>query len=140
MAMGRPPKYRDEFVDELVEYCAEGYSLTAFAGHIGVARSTINEWMAQHADFSEAVSRAKNMRAAWWEARARDVAMNGGPGGQATMVIFGLKNHAPEDFSDKTQHEHTGKDGGPIELSLEARQAATKAILDAAFGPEEKSE
>lgn len=33
-----------------------------------------------------------------------------------TMSIFMLKNRLPEQYKDKREHEHTGKDGGPIEL------------------------
>jgi hypothetical protein len=62
---------------------------------------------AQHDEFSEAVNRAKAKRARWWEEQALAVAQSGGPGGQATMVIFGLKNHAPEDYKDKTEQEIT---------------------------------
>src|SRR5580704_1785114 len=116
MPAGRPTAYLPEYVDKVVEFCGEGFSLTAFAGEIGVCRDTISEWCRQHAEFSAAVSRAKAMRARWWEDRAREIALNGGPGGQATMVIFGLKNHAPEDFKEVTRQEHTGKDGGPIEV------------------------
>lgn len=139
MSLGRPSKYRDEYAEEVVAFCADGYSLTAFAGSIDVARSTINEWIEQHPAFSEAVSRAKNKRALWWEDRARNVAMEGGPGGQATMVIFGLKNHAPEDFSDKQVHEHGGPNGGPINVAqtIEIKQAAAKALFDATFGTKE---
>lgn len=115
MPAGRPSLYSHAYAEEVLTFCGEGYSLTAFAGEIGVARSTINEWMDAHPEFSEAVNRAKAKRARWWEDKARKVADEGGPGGQATMVIFGLKNHAPDDFRDKTEHEHTGANGGPLE-------------------------
>jgi hypothetical protein len=137
MPAGRPTDYLEEFAERVETFCADGYSLTAFAGEIGVARSTINEWMAQHVEFSEAVSRAKAKRARWWEDRAREIAQNGGPGGQATMVIFGLKNHAPDDFKEVTRQEHTGKDGGPIETqSLTPEQRAKDAVrlIDETFG------
>ena len=137
MPAGRPTDYLEEFAERVETFCADGYSLTAFAGEIGVARSTINEWMAQHAEFSEAVSRAKAKRARWWEDRAREIAQNGGPGGQATMVIFGLKNHAPDDFKEVTRQEHTGRDGGPIETqSLTPEQRAEQAVrlVDEIFG------
>lgn len=111
MPAGRPSLYKDEFVERVVEFCAQGYSLTGFAGEIGVDRDTISEWCSRHQEFSVACKRAKALRARWWEDRARAVASDGGPGGQATMVIFGLKNHAPEDYSDRLKHEHTGADG-----------------------------
>ena len=131
---GRPSKYSPAYVEEVVTFCAQGYSLTAFAGSIGVTRSSINEWAGEHPEFSEAVNRAKAKRAAWWEERARQVALEGGPGGQATMVIFGLKNHAPEDYREISRTEHTGKDGGAIELSVDERRKAVVALMDEAFG------
>ena len=114
MSGGRPSKYSPAYCEEVITFCDQGYSLTAFAGEIGVARSTINEWIEQFPAFSEAVNRAKAKRARWWEGQARNVAAEGGQGGRATMVIFGLKNHAPEDFRDKTEHELSGKDGAPL--------------------------
>lgn len=134
MPAGRPSLYRGAYCEEVVNFCAQGYSLTGFAGEIGVARQTITEWCEVHPEFSVAVQRAKAKRARWWEDNARNVAQNGGPGGQATMVIFGLKNHAPEDYSETTKHELMGKDGAPIAMSIEDKREAARAILDAAFG------
>jgi len=130
MPAGRPTLYRDEFADRVIAFCADGYSLTAFAGEIGVARSTVTEWCAQHPEFSVAVSRAKAMRARWWEDRAREIALKGGPGGQATMVIFGLKNHAAEDFAETLKQEHIVKTEGP---SAEERVAKAQRRLDEVF-------
>ena len=137
MPAGRPSDYQEEYAERVVTFCADGYSLTAFAGEIGVARSTINEWMAVYVEFSEAVSRAKAKRARWWEDRAREIAQKGGPGGQATMVIFGLKNHAADDFKEVTRQEHTGRHGDPIETqSLTPEQRAEQAVrlVDEIFG------
>jgi hypothetical protein len=56
---GRTSDYRQQYCHQLQEFMRAGFSLTAFAGHIGVAPSTINVWMGAHPEFSEAVSRAK---------------------------------------------------------------------------------
>src|SRR5712691_10214070 len=105
---GAPTLYRSEYVARVIAFCAEGYSLTGFAGEIGVCRDTIAEWANVHAEFGYACRHAKAARARWWEEQARQIALKGGPGGQAVMVIFGLKNHAPEDYSDRQTHEHSG--------------------------------
>lgn len=131
MAGGRPSKYQPAYCEEVVNFCAEGYSLTAFAGEIGVDRDSITEWAKVYPEFSLAVKRAKAKRARWWEDRGRKIAEEGGPGGQATMVIFGLKNHAPDDYSDKVQHEHSGPNGGPIDIAVRQQRAAE--MIDAAF-------
>ena len=120
--MGRPTKYSDEYAEHVVAFCRDGFSLTAFAAEIGVARSTINEWGEQHPEFSEALSRAKAVCAKWWEERAREVALKGGPGGQATMVVFALRNLNSDDFKEVERREHTGANGGPIATTVEAQQ------------------
>lgn len=92
-----------------------GLSLGAVAGIIGVARSTINEWMEQHAEFSEAVSRAKAKRLLHWEETALNVAKAGGGPGAATMIVFGLKNMGGDEWSDTTKTEVSGPGGKPIQ-------------------------
>ena len=137
MPAGRPTDYLEEFAERVETFCADGYSLTAFAGEIGFCRATINNWCGEFPEFLEAVNRAKAARARWWEERAREIAQKGGPGGQATMVIFGLKNHAPDDFKEVTRQEHTGKDGGPIATQiLTPEQKAEQAVrlIDETFG------
>lgn len=87
----------------------EGASLTSFAAEIGVARSTINEWIGAHKDFSESVQNGKAACAAWWEKLGRE----GAQGGQVnpTLVIFGLKNMAADDWRDRRDIDHTSSDG-----------------------------
>jgi hypothetical protein len=71
---------------------------------------------------------AKAKRALWWEQRAIHVAQYSGPSGRATMVIFGLKNLAPEDYRDKSELEHKGK-LQVAKMTAEER-AAEQAELD----------
>lgn len=111
---GRPSKYEPRFCDEVEKAMGAGYSLTSFAHVIGVARSTINEWMANFPEFSEAVSRAKAARLHRWETLALRVAEKGGGPGTATVIVFGLKNMGGDEWSDKQQLEHTGPGGGAI--------------------------
>ena len=114
-AGGRPSKYDPAFCDLVVETMRTGLSLTAFAGEIGVARSTINEWMDAHPEFSEAVSRAKASRLLHWERAALNVAVRGGGPGTATVIVFGLKNMGGDEWSDTTKTEVSGPGGRPIQ-------------------------
>lgn len=107
----RPTDYRVEYCEEVVKAGDEGYSLTAFAGKIGVARSTIIGWAQRFPEFAIACDVAKAKRAQWWEARLREVGARGGNPGQSPVVIFGVKNTAPEDWRDSTQIDHTSSDG-----------------------------
>lgn len=102
MPAGRPSTYKPAYCDEVINHCATGASLTSFAAEIGVARSTINKWMEDNPEFSEAVHKAKAKCAAWWERRGQQIALEGGGPGAATLVIFGLKNMGKEDWTERT--------------------------------------
>ena len=110
--MARPTKYEQRFCEEVVEHMKDGASLTSFAAEINVARSTINEWMDANPEFSEAVKRGKAKCAAWWEKQGRSGA-TGNKDINPTLVIFGLKNMAAEDWREKQEIDHTTK-GEPI--------------------------
>lgn len=124
---GAPIKYRPEYCEEIVEFCAQGFSLTAFAGKIRVARSTIQEWCKNFPEFGDACQAAKAAAAFKWEERAGRVGENGGGPGTAQIVIFNLRNFASDDFKDKVSHEHSGPDGQPmrtITTAMTAKEAA----------------
>ncbi len=69
----------------------------------------------------------------FWEKILVDVAKEAK--GNATAAIFGLKNRASDDWSDKQHHEHTGKDGGPmvhVDGTVEAARRIAFLLRDAA--------
>jgi hypothetical protein len=108
---GRPSKYDPSYCQAVIEAGKQGFSLTAFAGSIGVCRDTISEWMKVHDEFSVAVKH---------HAAARTYSLEGDllqaeTGPRVTSRIFALKNAAPYEWRDKQDLELTGKDGGPIE-------------------------
>lgn len=101
-ARGRPTKYKPAYCNEVIETMATGLSLTAFAGLIGVARSTINEWMENHPDFSEATRVGKAKRTL-----ALEKGMLSAESGPAvTARMFALKNADPEEWREKQHIEH----------------------------------
>jgi len=105
MTAGRPTTYKSEYCQMIIDHMSEGASITSFAAEINCARSTINEWMDKNPEFSEAVKVAKAKCAAWWERVGRQNAVEGG--GNATLVIFGLKNMSPDDWREKQEIDHT---------------------------------
>lgn len=120
---GRPTKYEPRFCDEVVADMAEGFSLTAFAGKIGVNRDTIDEWRKVHPEFSEACTRAKAHRLRFWEQTAINVAAKGTGGpGAATVITFGLKNMGDDEWRDKRELAHSFEN--LPESDLDAKLAA----------------
>jgi hypothetical protein len=124
MPAGRPSKYDPKFCDEAINFMQDGYSVTAFAGHIGVACSTVFKWAEEHPEFSDALKTAQALAAKWWEERLRTVAMTGD--GNATACIFGVKNRSSKEWKDKVEQEHTGPDGGPVQF-----QQVVRKVVDA---------
>ena len=126
MARGRPSKYRDKHCEEVIECLGEGHSITAFAGRIGVHRSTVFDWMNAHEEFAEAVKVGQAKAVEVWEDVLIKVAREGG--GNATAAIFGLKNRASDDWSDTVVNSHVGPDGGPVQVEELSDMEAARRI------------
>jgi hypothetical protein len=82
------------FSGDVIEAIAQGFSITAYAGKIGVDRTTIDEWRKRHPEFSLTISRAMAARLLFWEKCGL-----GGQSSRATMVIFGLKNMGGDEWA-----------------------------------------
>jgi len=109
MPAGRPSKYDPAFIDEVLPFMSQGYSTTALAGHLGVSRSTLYDWIDAHPEFRDAVKAGAAASAIWWEDCLRDNAQKGE--GNATSAIFGLKNRASDDWRDRKDVDLTSSDG-----------------------------
>ena len=134
---GRPPKYRDEFADQLVEYFNSPPTrevtvkdkngnettqvlpgvfptLARFAANIGVCRDTLHDWAtAKNPDGTQknpAFSDAYKRAKALQEANLVEGTMAGAY--NSTFAIFTAKNVLG--WRDKIEQEITGKDGGPL--------------------------
>ena len=127
---GRPSKYDPRYCEMVIEDMSKGYSLTAFAGLIGVNRDTIHEWTKEHPEFSEAVTRAKAARLRNWEDVAIKMRTNGGGPGGATITVFGLKNMGGDEWSDTQKLE--AKVESKVEHSADDSFADLVTALEAA--------
>jgi hypothetical protein len=110
--MGRPSKYDEAHCAVAESILAQGYSEAVLAGELGVCLDSITEWKNVHPEFSASVKRGRALGAKVWEDRLAKLADKGE--GNATGIIFGLKNRVPAEWRDKTEHEHGGPGGGPI--------------------------
>ncbi|NRA80154.1 MAG: hypothetical protein HRU18_18290 [Pseudoalteromonas sp.] len=106
-SVGRPTTYKPEYCKDAESFLAEGYSVAALAGHLNVVKSTIYEWKKTNEEFSNAVKRGQAKAVLFWEKQNIRLAQTGE--GNATSIIFGLKNRAPDEWRDKVETEHSGK-------------------------------
>jgi hypothetical protein len=134
---GRPPKYTDDFADQLIEYFntpptrevivkdKQGNettqvlpgvfpTLARFAANIGVCRDTLHDWStAKNPDGTyrhPAFSDAYKRAKALQEANLVEGTMAGAY--NSTFAIFTAKNVLG--WRDKIEQEITGKDGAPL--------------------------
>lgn len=134
---GRPSKYKPEYAEQMEEYFGveAGYDVevenskgvmqsvrhaadlptfAAFATKLGVHRETLLNWAGtgeegkpKHPEFFDAYKRAADHQ-------ERILVQNALKGGyQPSFAIFTAKNVLK--WRDKTDHEITGKDGGPLQ-------------------------
>lgn len=104
---GRPSTYNPAFCDQIVEFMGQGYSLTAFAGKIGVHRETLLNWAAEHPEFFDAVKRGKAARVM----KLEETLLKGETGPKVTSHIFALKNADPDEWKDKQEVGLSGSVG-----------------------------
>lgn len=114
MPAGRPTKYLPAFCEVVVALGEEGASKAEMCAELKIHHTTLEDWQEIHPEFSEAVKTALVLAQAWWERRGRKSTFNSS-GFNATSFIFNMKNRFPDDWSDMTRVEQTGKDGGPIQ-------------------------
>jgi hypothetical protein len=102
---GRPSEYLPEYCEAVIAFMAQGYSLTAFAGSIRVARDTVYEWIKAHSEFSDAVARARAARVQWLETKL----LRSRKGAETSAAVFALKNADPTEWRDVKHTEHSHK-------------------------------
>lgn len=130
--IGRPSVWSDAYCDEVISYMASGYSITAFAGMIGVSRETIYAWKREKPLFSDALTKAHAKRMLWWEERLKGLASDGT--GNAAAIIFALKNLSPEDWRDKHEIVQSGTITHTHGFNEEAMSAMSRDELEAFSG------
>jgi hypothetical protein len=65
-------EYKPEYPEMLVKHLAEGLSVSAFAGLVGVPRDTLYSWFMRYPEFDEARQRGLPMGLLFWEKIGRD--------------------------------------------------------------------
>ena len=111
---GRPTKYEEGIGLVVEERMSQGFSKTAAAGFIGVCKTTLDTWCAEHPDFLGAVKRGETKRTLFLE----ESLLKAPDGPTVTSRIFALKNAAPDEWREKQIVEHGGVGGNPIEVAV----------------------
>lgn len=93
--------------------------MAQIARALGVHRSQLYRWADEHEAFRDALSRARDFALAWWEDKAQAGIEK--PTSEFNAGLYGkvMSARFPEDYRDTSRHEHTGKDGDPIETKTQ---------------------
>lgn len=133
--MSRPEKWDDGYVRIAEHACRLGATDVEVADMLGVSVRTVYNWRSTKPEFSaalvvgkqsadERVERSLYSRALGYTHDAVKIFnANGAPlvvpyrehvAPDTTACIFWLKNRRPDEWRDKIQQEHTGKDGAAL--------------------------
>lgn len=130
MSIGRPTKYKPEYVKTARALAKLGATNAEMAEAFGVSLSTFNLWKVQHEAFSDAIKIGKDVadarvvdalyhRAMGFSHADTDIRVVDGAivetpiikhyAPDTTAAIFWLKNRRPEEWRDKHDLEHSGQ-------------------------------
>src|SRR4051812_40730282 len=101
---GRPTKYDSGMCDRVVALGRNGKSKAQIAAALGITRETVDCWISEKPEFSDAIKQARALALAWWEDKGQAGIDN--KSFNATAFIFQMKNRFREDYADR--QEHTG--------------------------------
>lgn len=143
--MGRPSKFKPEMIEQARKLATLGATDREIAAFFDISEMTLNRWKHENAEFCESLKVGKAQSDARVEQSLYRKAIGYTFDGEkvfqfqgqivrapvtehvppdTTACIFWLKNRRPEEWRDKVDHEHAGKDGGAIELNLTDRDRA----------------
>lgn len=137
MPAGRPTSYKPEYAEQAAKLCALGATDAELADFFSVTTVTIWRWQSAHVEFCNALKRGKEAaderverslyaRATGYTHDAVKIFMPAGAKKpvyakyqehvppDVTAQIFWLKNRRRDEWRDKQEHEHTGKDGAAL--------------------------
>lgn len=153
---GRPSSYKPEYVEQAEKLCALGATDVELADFFGVERTTIWRWSVANEDFCNALKAGKAAadervaQSLYHKAigytfdsvkiMTRSLGENAGSvieqvpfqehvPPDTTAAIFWLKNRRPQEWRDRREHEHTGKDGKDLVPEPADPARAAQALL-----------
>ena len=156
MPAGRPTKYKDEYVGLVYKFCLLGADDKDLARMFEVDEATINNWKIDHPEFFESLKAGKEEadaivaqklyhRATGYEHKDIQFATYQGEitdqveyvkhyPPDTTAAIFWLKNRQSAKWRDKTDHEVSGPNGGPIQVAAMSDDELEKRLAELAGG------
>jgi hypothetical protein len=104
--IGRPSLFLQEYSEQIIAFCADGYSIGAFAALKGVSRSSLYAWAHSHPEFMTALKVAQGMNQLKHEQRLNAAATDRTiTGPMVNATIYALKNTHSPDWSEAAHEQ-----------------------------------
>lgn len=122
--MGRPSSYTREIADAILDRLAAGESLRAICADDEMpGQTTVYRWLSERADFREQYARAREDQAETFASQIIDIADDESVPADSRRIRVDARKWVagklrPKVYGDKAAVEHSGPDGGPVEMSL----------------------
>lgn len=100
---------------KLLAKLATGASVAASAKAALVARSTYYEWRESDDEFARLADEAIETGTDILE----DSALKQAKTGNTALMVLLLKSRRPDKYKDRSEQQHTGKDGDPLKIVIE---------------------
>ena len=127
--VGRPTKYKPEYCEEVIRLGKEGKSIAQMAAFFDVDKASVFRWAEESDDFRTALARARVHSQNWWEDKAQQNLAS--RDFNAQLWLKSVASRFRDDYTERTQTEITGKDGGAVKVE-------TKTIDSRALTPEQR--
>lgn len=119
---GRPTKFSKELGDEICRMIGEGYSARSVCTDKSITLATLYRWLRENEEFKSQYDRAREDAADTLVDELMEIADTEDDVQRAKLKIDARKWVAsrmkPKSWGEKQQHEHSGPDGGPLEVSI----------------------
>ena len=129
--MGRPSDYSPEIAARICDLLASGESLRSICAADDMpAQSSVFLWLQKHSEFSEQYARAREAQMELWAGQIVEIADETNDDVQRARLRVDTRKWlmsklAPKKYGDKVTNEHTGPDGGPVQI-----ERIERAIID----------
>lgn len=153
---GQPTDYKPEYCQRAADLCLNGATDEDLAQAFEVSARTIYRWQAAHPEFSQALRAGKELadervvrslyhkavgytfdavKITQYEGKPVVIPYQEHVPPDTAAAMFWLKNRRPAEWKDRSQHEHSGPDGGPINILSQLLgdiDGKTRALTDKA--------
>lgn len=99
--VGRPPGYKPEFCQIVVDCGAVGMGKAEIAAKLGVVRQTVDNWSQKYPPFLDALQHARELSLAWWNTQGREGIYDNKF--NSNLYSLQVRNRFPQDWQDRKE-------------------------------------